>query len=262
MIQRNIPRGEERGVPIQQALSKGATALFGEKYGESVRVISFDPDYSIELCGGTHVGATGEIGLFRFLTESSVAAGVRRVEAVAGAAAVEYVDRRLVELHHVESQFKALQRPVATEVSDVLEQRRMLSKELESVKVKLHSLALAELMSDVRQIGSVRVLSHRIDPCDMDTLRQLGQELRSKLGSGSVGVLGAVDPSGDKAYLVTTVSDDLIKEGRLSAGTIVSALAKTISGGGGGRPELATAGGKNPDRLDEAIEQIYELVTA
>jgi alanyl-tRNA synthetase len=138
----------------------------------------------------------------------------------------------------------------------------VLSKELESVRLKLHSLALGELITDVRLVGGIRVLSHRIEPCDMDTLRQLGQELRSKLGSGSVGVLGAVDPSGDKAYLVTTVSDDLVKQGRLNAGSLVSALAKTIVGGGGGRPELATAGGKDPERLDEAIAQIFELLVA
>ncbi len=212
------------------------------------------------MCGGTHVDATGEIGLFQFVNETSVAAGVRRVEAVAGKAALGFVEERLTELQSVESQFKALQRPVSDEVAEALENRKALAKELETAQAKLHSSALDELLPTVRTVNGHRLLAHRIDPCGMDTLRTLGQDLRTKLGDNSIGLLGAVDPEGQKVYLVTTVSDDLIKNSGIKAGTLVSALARIVGGGGGGRPELATAGGKAPEKLDDAISAIDELI--
>lgn len=254
MIQRNIPREEERAVPIQDALSRGATALFGEKYGEVVRVITFDPDYSVELCGGTHVDASGEIGLFLFTGESSVAAGVRRVEAVAGHAALEYVAGRLQELADVESQFRTLQGPVSSEVANLVAEKKNIAKELEAATLKLHSADIDSLLGAVKEVQSVRLLAHRMGATTMDTLRGLGQDLRGKLGDNSVGILGTVDPEGDKVYIVATVSDDLTAKG-IKAGALVSALAKIVGGGGGGRPELATAGGKDPSKLDEALRE-------
>ncbi|MEZ4696125.1 MAG: alanine--tRNA ligase [Rhodothermales bacterium] len=260
MIQRNLPRTEERDVPIEDAMSRGATALFGEKYGERVRIISFDPDYSMELCGGTHVAATGEIGLFLFLNESSVAAGVRRVEAVAGNAAIAYVADRMKELHSVESHFKASQGSVAAEVAAVLDERKTLAREVEGLKVRLQAAALDDLISAARVRDGIRILAEKVAPCSMETLRSLGQEMRERMGSSSLGVLGTVDPDGEKVYLVASVSDDLVKDG-IKAGEIVSRLARIVGGGGGGRPELATAGGKTPEKIDEALAAVDEILS-
>ncbi len=136
VIQRNIAKQEDRDVPIKEALSRGATALFGEKYGETVRMITFDPEYSIELCGGIHVGATGEIGLFRFTSEGSVAAGIRRVEAVAGMDALTYTRNEADELGRVRGQFKTLQRPTDEEVADLLARTKALEKEAEGLRIE------------------------------------------------------------------------------------------------------------------------------
>ena len=253
MIQRNIARGEDRHVPFEEAKKRGAMALFGEKYGADVRVITFDPDYSIELCGGTHVGATGEIGVFRFLSEGSVAAGVRRVEAVAGQDALGEIDREIGELNRVRGLFKTLARPVNEEVARLIEERGRLEKELEQVRQENLAARLGALIEKAQQVEDVRLVTGRMDGLEMDALRTLGQTLRDRLGDGAVGVLGTVDPEGEKVYLVATVADDLIREKGLKAGTLVGALAKRVGGGGGGRPELATAGGRQPEGLDAAL---------
>ncbi|GIV59239.1 MAG: alanine--tRNA ligase [Rhodothermaceae bacterium] len=252
VIQRNVAKLEERDVPLKEALDRGAMALFGEKYGDRVRVITFDPDFSVELCGGIHVDATGEIGLFRFVSEGSVAAGVRRVEAVAGLDALRYLDRELDELERVRGQFKTLQRPADEEVADLIEEKKRLEKALEEAKQARLAAGLDALIGQARRLGDVRLVSGRVEPADMSTLRALGETLRDRLGGGAVGVLGTVDPEGGKVYLVATVSDDLVARG-LQAGKLVGVLAKRVGGGGGGRPTLATAGGRNPEALDEAL---------
>ena len=259
-IQRNIPKGEERHVPFEEAKRRGAMALFGEKYGADVRVITFDPDCSIELCGGTHVGATGEIGLFRFLSEGSVAAGVRRVEAVAGQDALEAVGREIDELQRVRGLFKTLSRPVDEEVARLIEERGQLEKELERVRQEHLAASLGALIEGARQVDGVRLVTGRMDGLEMDALRTLGQTLRDRLGLGAVGVLGTVDPEGEKVYLVATVADDLVQEKGLKAGALVGALAKRVGGGGGGRPELATAGGRQPEGLDAALAAASEVL--
>ncbi len=259
MIQRNISREEERSVPVDEALGRGAMALFGEKYGDSVRVITFDPTYSIELCGGIHVEATGELGVFRFTSEGSVASGIRRVEAVVGKSALAHIDAELNTLDAVRSQFKTLQRPVAAEVESLVSRARDLEKEIALLRVASLGQVLDALVRDAVEANGVRVVAGKTAPAVMDDLRILGQDLRGRLGSGAVGVLGAVDPGGDKVYLVSTVTDDLVGKG-LSAGKLVGAVAKTVGGGGGGRPELATAGGKLPDKLDEALKLVPGMV--
>ncbi len=253
VIQRNVEKQEERDVPVEEALARGAMALFGEKYGDAVRVITFDPSYSVELCGGTHVEASGEIGLFRFLSEGSVAAGVRRVEAVTGFDALAYIDREMDELVQARGQFRTLGRPVHEEVAALLEERRHLEKELERLRQQQLEGQLDAFIGQARQVGPARLVTGRVAPAEMDALRTLGQTLRERLGAGAVSVLGAVDPAGEKVYLVTTVSDDLVQERGLEAGALVGQLARRVGGGGGGRPELATAGGKQPEKLDEAL---------
>jgi alanyl-tRNA synthetase len=259
-IQRNISRQEERDVPVDEAMSRGAMALFGEKYGDRVRVITFDPDYSVELCGGTHVDYTGEIGLFQFLSEGSVAAGIRRVEAVAGEAALNLVDQEMGELELVREQFKGLQQPVSEAVHDVLEENRSLRKSLEEQKQKNLSAELDAFIKQAREVDGVRLVTGHVQPTSMDMLNTLGQSLRDRLGRGAVGVLGAVDPDGEKVYMVAGVSDDVIERG-VKAGDLVGRLARHVGGGGGGRPTLATAGGRHPEKIDEALGAAEQVLT-
>jgi alanyl-tRNA synthetase len=258
-IQRNIPKGEDRDVPMDEALERGAMALFGEKYGDSVRVITFDDDVSVELCGGTHVGATGEIGLFRFLSEGSVAAGVRRVEAVAGAPAVEYVEEQLDELNAARQQFASLQRPLHEEIAHLKEERNRLADELEETRRSAMASQLGGFIDDAVEVNGVSVATGRMGEADMDDLQALAEQFRNKLGAKSVGVLGSVGSGGEKVYVVVTVSDDLIGRG-LKAGDLVGTLGRKLGGGGGGRPQLAAAGGRNTEKLDDVLSEVPDLV--
>ncbi|MEZ4700765.1 MAG: alanine--tRNA ligase [Rhodothermales bacterium] len=260
MIQRNIPRREERSVPVDEALSRGAMALFGEKYGDFVRMITFDPAYSIELCGGTHVDATGELGVFRFVSEGSVAAGVRRVEAVVGKAALDYIEARFSELDRVRGLFKVPGESVDEAVAALQAEQRRLEKELEQVNQQQLAGRLDAFIGSARQVGAARLVTGRVDNVDMEALRTLGQTLRDRLEGGSVAVLGGVDPAGDKAYLVATVSDDLLASTKVKAGALVGALAQKVGGGGGGKPQLATAGGRHPEKLDEALASVADVL--
>ena len=253
MIRRNIPCREDRNVPMEEAMERGAMALFGEKYGERVRVITFDPGFSVELCGGTHVAGTGELGLFRILSEGSVAAGVRRVEAVAGPAALQHVRRELNELDRIRQQFRALDQSASEEVSRLIERNAQLEEELEQLRHAQLSGQIDAFIERAEQVGPVRLVTGQYDHLEMDALRTLGETLRNRLGAGAVGVLGATSPEGDKAYLVTSVADDLIEEQGLKAGDLAGALARRVGGGGGGRPTLATAGGRQPEHLSETL---------
>ncbi len=252
IIQKNIKRGEERDVPIARALERGATALFGEKYGETVRMITFDSAWSVELCGGTHVEATGDIGLFRFRSEGSVAAGVRRVEAVAGMDALTWMTDELEELQRVRDRFKALQRPVHEEVAALQERTRQLERDLEQIRISgLHSKATA-LVDRATEVEGIRVISGQLPDAGMDALRSVAESLREELGAGTVAVFGTKDASDEKVYLSCSVSDDVVVRG-VQAGKLVGTLARMVGGGGGGRPGFATAGGKRPDALESAL---------
>ncbi len=260
VIQLNVPRGEEVDIPIEEALARGAMALFGEKYGETVRMITFDPDYSVELCGGIHVEATGQIGLFKFVSEGSVAAGIRRIEAVSGREAIDYLHNELDELHRVRGQFKSLQRPSDEEVSDLLSANRKLEKKLSALRLKALSGDLDRLIENAQMIGDVRLVVGEIAGVDMNALRALTETLREKVGEGTVGVIGTADSDEGKVYLASCVSDDLIEERKLNAGKLVGILAKELGGGGGGRAELATAGGRMPEKLSAVLQSTAEIV--
>ena len=260
-IRRNIPKQEERDVPLDDAMDRGATALFGETYGDRVRVITFDPDYSMELCGGTHVEATGEIGLFRFLSEGSVASGVRRVEAVAGEAADRYVDEQLRELTAARRQFRSRPDALPEAVAELQNERDALREELEQLRHRQMAGRLdAFIDQNATEVDGVTVVTGRIDRADMDDLQELGQQLRDKLGPGAVGVLGSLGDEGEKVYVVATVADDLIGERALKAGDLVGTLGQKLGGGGGGRPQLASAGGRKTDRLEAVLEEVPALV--
>ncbi len=259
-IQRNIAQQEDRDVPIDEARERGAVALFGEKYGDRVRVITFDPDFSVELCGGTHVMATGEIGLFRFLSEGSVASGVRRVEAVAGPEALRHIGEELGALERVRGRFAGTGRPVDEEVAALQDEVSRLEGELSKLRQGQLADRLDAFIAEGVHVGNVRLVTGRLDGVEMDALRELGQTLKDRLGEGSVGVLGATAPGGEKVYVVATVADDLVSEGELKAGALVGALGKRLGGGGGGRPDLASAGGREPGKLDAALASVADLI--
>ena len=246
-------------VPIDVAINEyHAMALFGEKYGERVRVIKIG-DFSTELCGGTHVGATGEIGLVKLLKESSVSSGVRRVEAVAGEHSLRHF-RRDHELEGVVSTFVGRSELSPAEaLRQELERRdeelKKLRKELDQVRMKSASSAVASAEENVREVKGVKVLAHRADNLDRSQLRTLVDNFRNKLGSGVV-IVGSV--ADGKVAVIVGVTKDLT--GRLQAGKIVGQVAQKVGGSGGGRPDMAEAGGKDPEALDQALRESYATV--
>jgi alanyl-tRNA synthetase len=247
-------------VPLDTAINEmGAMALFGERYGDKVRVIKI-ADFSTELCGGTHTGATGEIGLLKILKETSVSSGVRRIEAVAGMQSLshfradhelEHVARTLVRPGEEGSLATALRR----ELGERDEELKRLRKELEQARMKSAAAATASVEDRVREISGVKVLAHRADNLERPQLRTLADNLRNKLGSGVV-VLGSV--ADGRVSLIVGVTKDLV--GRVQAGKVIKPLAEKVGGSGGGRPDLAEAGGKNPEALDEALAATYAVV--
>ncbi len=237
-----------------EAVGLGAMALFGEKYAERVRVVSLG-DFSMELCGGTHVGSSGEIGLFKIVSESAVAAGVRRIEAVTGAAAFEYVAALEEQLRRAAELLKADRSGVVEKIERMQEHTRALERELEALKSKLIAGQSQGILKGVRDINGVRVLSAVVEESDPKALRSYGDNLRERLVSGIV-LLGAKTAEG--AQLVCMVTPDLVKE--FSAGAIIKQVAPLIDGRGGGKPEMAQAGGKNAARIQEALDAALELI--
>jgi alanyl-tRNA synthetase len=258
-IQDNVQKREDRDVPIQEALGRGAMALFGEKYGEHVRVITFDAERSVELCGGTHVGATGEIGVFRFVAEGSVAAGIRRVEALAGGDALESLWRDLDDLVATRTHFRGLRGGLSGEVEALIEQNRRLERTLEESRLAMLQDRLEGIAQRAEVVGEARLAAGRVDGASMDALRELAQRLQQRLGDGGVALLGGTDETGTKALLAVAVADDLVARG-VQAGKLVGVLAKHVGGGGGGRPNVATAGGRDPEGLAAALAAAPGLV--
>jgi alanyl-tRNA synthetase len=241
-------------LPKEEAMKTGAAAVFDEKYGDQVRVVRMG-DESAELCGGTHVLRTGDIGLLKVVGESSVAAGVRRIEAVAGGEAVKYVEQVESELKKTADLLRAGHTEVAERVDKLLKHQRDLEKEIEGLKGKLAAKDSADLMDRAREIKGVRVLAAQVDAPDVKTLRDFGDKVRDKLGSGIV-LLGS--RVGDKAMLLCMVTKDLA--GKYHAGNIIRELAPVVGGSGGGRPDMAQAGGPKPENISQALEQIAELL--
>jgi alanyl-tRNA synthetase len=253
-IQENIPLLEERAVPIDEARKRGAMMLFGEKYGDFVRVITFDPDYSVELCGGTHVSATGKIGYFRFVNETSVAAGIRRVEAVVGLAA----DKQLREEKQLLAQVKQAlgqQKEIVPGIEALLEKNREMEKEIKKLKQAEAGDQLGDILANGNVVESVHLYTGTIPGADMDTLKQLGYDALNKKKEKSVIVLASYDNEEGKVFLMGAVTDDLVEKG-FKAGALVSQLGRIVGGGGGGQPNLATAGGRFPDKIVEALQAV------
>jgi len=252
---------ENRRVGVEEmsadaAIAAGATALFGEKYGETVRVVSIG-DFSMELCGGTHTAAAGDIGLLRIVQETGIAAGVRRIEAVTGEKALELVRGREQTLRQVADLLKRSTEQHEGRVQKLLEQQKQLDRELATLQARLNAERSGDLLSQVQEISGVKLLAVRTDGLDGKKMRELSDQLRDKLPSGVIVLGGAAD---GKAALLVAVSPDLAKT--LPAGSLIAELATEVGGRGGGKPELAQAGGSAPENLDRALARAPELLAA
>ncbi|MCS6126587.1 alanine--tRNA ligase [Shewanella baltica] len=240
---------------IDEAKEKGAMALFGEKYDSQVRVVTMG-DFSIELCGGTHVGRTGDIGLFKITSEAGIAAGVRRIEAVTGAAAMAYVAQQQAELEEAAALLKGDANSVVAKLKALLDKMKQLEKEMAQLKDKLAAAASADLVGDAVVINGVNVLIKKLDGVEASSLRGLQDELKQKLKSAII-VLGTTQEG--KVNLIAGVSNDLI--GKVKAGELVAMVAAQVGGKGGGRPDMAQAGGSQPENLDAALAQVLPWIT-
>lgn len=254
-IQENIPL-EITLKKFDEAKEQGAMALFGEKYGDVVRTIKIG-DFSYELCGGTHVKATGEIGVFIILSESGIASGVRRIEAITGEKAVQFVQQNKTVLQKLDALLNAQTEELPGKVEQLLAERRQLEKELTQAKAESLKAGIEGLLQQAETINGMRVLVQEISGVDMDQLKSLGDSIREK-APDAVALL--VTESNGKLMLACVVGDTLIKEKKLHAGNLVREVAKQVGGGGGGRPHLATAGGKDVDKKDKAIAKFKELI--
>lgn len=234
----------------EQAIEQGATALFGEKYGESVRVVSLS-DYSKELCGGTHVPATGCIGLFKIMSEGGIAAGVRRIEALTGRAALEHLQNQTKREQHICDMLSVTPENITPKLESMSASNKDLEKQVAALSTQLASSDLGDLLSNAIEIDGVKVVASVIPLDSPKTLREVGDKLRDDMGSG-VAVLGG--EINGKAALLAIVSKDLTN--RIKAGAIVNKVAAIVGGKGGGRPDMAQAGGSMPDKLNEAIGSV------
>jgi alanyl-tRNA synthetase len=256
-IRENISCHVQENVPIEEAKKMGAMALFGEKYGDRVRVITFDPEYSVELCGGTHVPATGQIGFFKIISESGIAAGVRRIEACTADAAEAYIFEHLDLMTEIQGQFKGAVNPL-TAVKNLLQENASLSREIEQhQKEKAHQLA-GELMKSAKQIGDYTYVGKKI-VMDPNQAKNLVHQLRAM--SERMIVVLALENDG-KANLVVGISDELTVAGKFNAGSMIRKISPFIKGGGGGQPHFAMAGGKNPSGIEEALKTAESEITA
>ncbi|MGL4613611.1 MAG: alanine--tRNA ligase [Shewanella sp.] len=258
LVNTQIRRNHELKVAemaIDEAKEKGAMALFGEKYDAQVRVVTMG-DFSIELCGGTHVGRTGDIGLFKITSEGGIAAGVRRIEAVTGAAAMAYVAQQQSELEEAAALLKGDAHSVVTKLKAQLDKMKQLEKDMQQLKDKLAAAASADLAGDAVVVNGVNVLIKKLDGVEAGALRGLQDELKQKLKSAVI-VLGVAQEG--KVNLIAGVSNDLVA--KVKAGELVAMIAAQVGGKGGGRPDMAQAGGSQPENLDAALAQVLPWIT-
>ena len=240
---------------IEEAKKTGAMALFGEKYGDEVRVVSMG-DFSVELCGGTHVANTANITLFKIVSEAGVAAGVRRIEALTGNNVIEYYRQMEENLHTIAKTLKTSPAEITEKITHLQKEVKELQSENESLKSKMVQDSLGNVMDQVVEVKGVKVLASAVDGVDMNGLRDLGDQLKEKLGEGVVVLASAKD---GKVSLLAMATQGAMDKGA-HAGNLIKAAAAIVGGGGGGRPNMAQAGGKNPDKIPEAIAKVAELV--
>ena len=252
-IRHNAP-AQAQLMAKDEALAAGAMALFGEKYGDQVRVLSIG-DFSVELCGGTHVQRAGDIGLFKIVAESGVASGIRRIEAVTGDNAFIWLQETLQSFDQLAQQLNTNREQAAVKVENVLKKSRELEKELSQLKAKLASQASTDIESQAQDIGGIKVLAHKLEGVDPKSLRETLDRLKDKLGSAAI-VLATTQ--GEKVSIVAGVTKD--QTARIKAGDLVNVVATQVGGKGGGRPDMAQAGGNNPAALDQALAQVPDWI--
>ncbi|WP_374702906.1 alanine--tRNA ligase [Bacillus sp. T33-2] len=240
---------------IDEARAMGAMALFGEKYGDIVRVVKVG-DYSLELCGGCHVPNTSVIGLFKIVSEGGIGAGTRRIEAVTGEAAYKILIDQIAVLKSAAAKLKTNPKEVANRIDGVLAEMKQLQRENESLSAKLGNIEAGSLASKVKEVNGIPVLAERVQAADMNSLRNMADDLKQKLGSAVI-VLGSTD--GEKVNLIAAVTKDIIEKGG-HAGQLIKEVSNRCGGGGGGRPDMAQAGGKDPEKLDNALQFVEEWV--
>ncbi len=241
---------------LEDAKKTGAMALFGEKYGDKVRVVRMG-DFSTELCGGTHVKNTSEISCFKILSEAGVAAGVRRIEALTSDGLIHHYENVEQELHAAATAAKSTPADLKTKIESMMEEIKALHSENEKLKSKLAKEAMGDVMDQVQEVKGVKVLAVRADGVDMNGLRNLGDQLKEKLGEGVVVIASVLD---GKVNLMAAVTDEAQKKGA-HAGNLIKAIAGLVGGGGGGRPNMAQAGGKNPEGVADALAKVAEVVS-
>ncbi|MGM0426890.1 MAG: alanine--tRNA ligase [Thermodesulfobacteriota bacterium] len=253
-IRENFPLRIEQ-MSKESAMKTGATAIFEERYGDTVRLVRIGDGVSMELCGGTHVARTGDIGLFRIAAEGAVAANMRRIEAFTGEAALAYDQNQEVALRHVASLLKATPETVGERIERLLDEIRSKEREIESLKGKLLTQKSEDLLSGIKEVNNIRVVAREVEAESPRELRDAGDRIRDKLGSGIV-LLGARVE--DRAILTCMITPDLTH--RFKAGDIVKHLSAVVGGKGGGRPDMAQGGGNRPEKIEEAMETLYRLI--
>jgi alanyl-tRNA synthetase len=244
-IRSNLEMHQHRDTPFEEAKKMGALMFFGDKYGDKVNVVQFG-DFSMEFCGGTHVKNSSEIGLFKIVSESSIASGVRRIEAVTGYGAEKYIREQEEKLKKAEHKIE--------ELSDNV---RKLEKEIAEWELKNKLGGIDDIVNSPIDAAGITVYKGRVEAKNMDELKLMADQLRNKIKSG-VGVL--ISNFGEKAGIVAIVSDDLLKDKIIAAGNLVGQVAGIIGGGGGGRPHMATAGGKDVKKISEALDEVEKIV--
>jgi alanyl-tRNA synthetase len=245
--------------PLQQAMAEGATALFGEKYGDVVRTITIgemEVPFSYELCGGTHVGETGDIGSFLILSEGSTASGIRRIEAVTGRKAYEIIQQRMKALKKTALILNTNLDDIVNRAETIVDELDTGRKQIQKLRQDLASAEFVKVLEKSTIIGGVAILTAILKMADVDTLRQMTDQFRQKYSSGVVVLATIID---GKPAIIANVTDDLVKRG-IHAGELIKQIAAVVGGSGGGRPNLAQAGGKDPEKLSEALSQVEPLV--
>jgi alanyl-tRNA synthetase len=248
-IQANISLDEKRNVPMAEAKESGAMMLFGEKYGESVRIITFDKDYSVELCGGTHVSSTGEIGLFKIISESAIAAGIRRIEAVCGFEALKFIQQEMNELEEIRQIFKGNPSP-AKAIHQLQEEGKAQKKLLENFQ-QLQVVHLREqlILGGDKKENYTLIIQH-VELNDASLLKELAFQIDNTIEKVILVLTASIQ---EKPQILVSISKSICNDKELNAGNIVRTLAKNIDGGGGGQPFFATAGGKNNAGLEKVL---------
>jgi alanyl-tRNA synthetase len=254
-VRENIHLWEKRNVPIEEAKKMGATALFGEKYGDFVRVITFDKNFSVELCGGTHVPSTSQIGLFKITSEGSISSGVRRIEAITSKAAEAYLREQELLVKEIQDLLKN-PKDVKKAIESLIQERNELRKEVESLHLEKASDLKTELLKQFVNKEGVNTLIAQVELPNADSLKKLAYELKNEMSNALVVLAAKIE---DKPQVAVILEDGLIASKGLNAGQIVRELAKEIQGGGGGQPFFATAGGKDLAGLEKVLAKAREM---